>query len=125
MRFFVILILLGFSVATFTTPNIQASEPQIISESSVRGDAHPDSCTRWQQWEHGFCVEVKDYPAHLDAFHFLQLTTVPFVGIATIFIVTTRTPRISKKKRAAIILPSAILTLSGLFVTFLGGFRFF
>lgn len=89
------------------------------------GDAHPDSCTRWQQWEHGFCVDSTDFPAHVDAFHFLQLVTVPFVGIAAIFVVTTKTPRISKKKRVAIIVPSAALALSGLFMTFLGGFRFF
>jgi len=124
MRHFAILFLFGWIVIS-SIPQSLASEPQIISENIVRGDAHPDSCTRWQQWEHGYCVDATDYPAHLDAFHFLQLTTVPFVGIATIFIVTTRTPRISKKKRVAIIIPSVILTLAGLFMTFLGGFRFF
>ena len=101
-----------------------ASEPQMIDENRVRGDAHPDSCTRWQQWDFGVCVEKTDYPAYLDAFHFLQLVTIPFVGGATIFVFAVTTPKISRRKRIAVITPCAILLLFSTSIIFFGGFSF-
>ena len=106
-------------------PQAAASEPQIINENTIRGDAHPDSCTRWQQWEHGFCVDGTDYPAHLDAANFLKIVTIPFIGFAAIFVVSTKTPRISKKKRIAMIVPCVILIILSPFVIFMGGLGFF
>ena len=126
MRYFtVILILIGLVGIIFQIPSITASEPQIINENSIRGDAHPDSCTRWQQWEHGFCVDKINFPAHIDAMNFMQIITVPFVGAAAIFVVTTTTPRISKKKRIAMIIPCVILIILSPFVIFMGGLGFF
>ena len=126
MKFFVVLLIfLGFAGLVFMMPQAIASEPQIINENRVRGDAHPDSCTRWQQWEHGYCVDGTDYPAHLDAANFLKIFTVPFIGAAVIFVASTRTPRISKKKRIAIIAPCAILIVFSPSVIFMGGLWFF
>jgi len=116
MKYFVIfLVLLGF-VGTAL-----ASDPRIIDENRIRGDAHPDSCTRWQQWDYGFCVDRTNYPSYLDAFFFLQLVTIPFIGSAAIFVVTTRTPRISKRKRITIIFPCSVLIFFGISFIFLRG----
>ena len=126
MKYFaILLIFLGFAGFALMIPQAAASEPQIINENRVRGEAHPDSCTRWQQWEHGYCVDGTDYPAHLDAANFLKIVTVPFIGVAGIFVVSTRTPRISKKKRIAIIVPCAILIVFSPFLIFMGGLWFF
>lgn len=126
MKYFVIfLVLIGSVGVIFQIPPVAASEPQIVNENSIMGDAHPDSCTRWQQWERGFCVNKTNYPAHLDAMNFMKIITVPFVGAAAIFVVSTTTPRISKKKRIAMIIPCVILIMISPFVIFMGGLGFF
>lgn len=112
--FLVFLIFIGFAGTAL------ASEPQIVDDR-IMGNAHLDSCTRWQQWEHGFCVDGTDYPAYLDAFFFMQLITVPFIGAAAIFVVTTRTPRISKRKRIATIIPFGMLMFFSIFFIFMRG----
>ena len=113
--------LFGFLILIGFTSTALASESRIIDENRIRGDAHPDSCTRWQQWDYGFCVDGTNYPAYLDAFSFLQLVTVPFIGSAAIFVVTTRTPRISKRKRIAVIIPFSILIFFGTPFIFMRG----
>lgn len=120
-----LLIFLGFAGTVFMVSQAAASEPQIINENRVRGEAHPDSCTRWQQWDNGYCIDGTDYPAHLDATNFLKIVTVPFIGAAGIFVVSIMTPRISKKKRIAIIVPCVILIVFSPFVILMGGLRFF
>ena len=126
MKYFVIfLIFLGLAGTFPMIQQVAASEPQIINENRIRGDAHPDSCTRWQQWEYGFCVDGTDYPAHLDAANFLRIVTVPFIGAAGIFVISTATPRTSKKKRIAMIVPCVVLIMFSPFVIFMGGLGFF
>jgi hypothetical protein len=126
LRYFVvILILIGFVGIIFPFPSVIASEPQIINENRIRGDAHPDSCTRWQQWDYGFCVDKTNFPAHIDAINFMKIITVPFIGAAAIFVVTTTTPRVSKKKRIAMIVPCIILIVLSPFVIFMGGLGVF
>ena len=117
-----ILTFIGFAEESDIIPaSALASESRTVDENNMRGDTHPDSCTRWQQWDFGVCVDKTDYPAYLDAFRFLQLITIPFLGGAGIFIVTATTPRISRRKRTVVIIPCAILLLFSSFVIFLGG----
>lgn len=112
------MILLGLVGLILMIPQVAESTPQIIIGDWVGGGASPDSCTRWQQWDYGYCVEKTDHPSYLGAAHFLQIITVPFIGAAAIFVVSTRTPRISKKKRVAVVIPCVILPLFSLFVIF-------
>jgi len=125
MKYFAIFLILSGLAVVFMIPQVTASEPQVINENRIMGDAHPDSCTRWQQWENGYCVDGTDYPAYIDAANFLKMVTVPFLGFAAIFVVSTVTPRISKKKRIAMIAPCVILIVSSIFVIFIGGLWFF
>ena len=118
-----VLIFLGFFGFVLMIPQAVASEPSLTLENS--GDASPDSCTRWQQWDYGYCVDKTGYSSHLGAAHFLQIITVPFIGFAAIFVVSATTPRMSKKKRVAVIVPCVIFILFSLFVIFIGGFWFF
>jgi len=124
-RLLIIIGIIGIVGVIFLIPPVTASEPQIVNENSIMGDAHPDSCTRWQQWERGFCMDKTNYPAHLGSMNFMKIITVPFVGAAAIFVITTTTPRISKKKRIAMIIPCVILIMISPFVIFMGGLRFF
>jgi len=122
--FLAVLIFVGFAGTAFLSTPVSGSEPQIISEDKPRGDAHPDSCTRWQQWDHGYCVDKTDFPAYVDALNFMKIITVPFVGAGSIFVVSTA-PSVSKKKKVAMISPGIVLILLSPFVIFMGGLGFY
>ncbi len=123
LKYFTIFLILNILVLIIIfIPQILTLESQKNDENKIDENDYPFSCTRWQFYDFSdrLCKNSSGNSYYYDLLYSLEKITIPFIGAAAIFVITTTTPRISKVKRVAMIIPCGVLLGYSLFVIFSG-----
>ena len=118
--FAIVVILIVFLLVMILIPLILTLEAEKNQGKFTNMIQHRDSCTRWEFWNGDMCQKSPRFSHSYQLMSTLQKITIPFVGAAGIFVLTITTPRISKLKRAVMIIPCSVLLGISLLMIFTG-----